>query len=948
MLRVPARMLACLTVSLPVSGALAQHASTAKTHALFEPLPAAVAVPESDGVDGARNPIDRLVRARLAREGLEPAPEASPERLLRRATLSLTGLPPTPEQLDAFLAAPAASRLEDAIESLLASPAHAERMASDWLDLARYADTYGYQSDVHREVWPYRDWVLRAFRDNMAYDRFVTAQLAGDLLPGATRDGRLATAFNRLHRQTNEGGSVEEEFRVEYVADRVHTFGTAFLGLTLECARCHDHKFDPVSQREYYALTAFFDDIDECGLYSHFTNATPTPALDLPREGQQEALDAAQAEVEKLERQLTDRTEAWRKAARDRRWTDAAPALPSPLAHYPLDALGDGRALTNTRDPEKPGKAGGDARVVDGAVEVDGDTPLHFPGVGHFRRSDPFTIAVAVRPAKHHARAVLLHRSRAWTDAGSRGYELLLEDGRPSFAMIHFWPGDAVRIRSTAPIPVGGFTHIAITHDGSGTAAGLRMYLDGEPARGVEVVRDGLRRTIRGGGEGHLTLGERFRDNGFAGGRFRNLTVFDRELAALEVAALRDPQAWDTAREQRQEPSIEGAWCAVRLLRDPELSTTRAALTAARHRRDDAQDAIPTIMTMRALDEPRAAYVLHRGQYDQRREPVEPGTPACLPPLPDAGPRDRLALARWLTEPSHPLTARVAANRIWQMHFGRGLVATPEDFGTQGSPPSHPELLDWLARYLVDSGWDLRALHRVILDSATWRQASTSPSVALDPDNLLLSRGPRFQLPAETIRDAALLLSDQLVTTFGGPSVKPYQPDGLWKEKSGATYHRQAGGGSHRRSLYTYWKRTSPPPAMMLLDHAKRDVCLARRQRTVTPLQALLLWNDPQYVEAAHGIARRVRGAVGDEPATQAGALLRLLTQRAPEDGEVARIAAALEQERAAFRADPQRATALLSVGDLGAATPSDDPDLAALASVASALLSLDEVTTLR
>ena len=1037
-------------------------------HWAFEALPERVEVPRgsqrrrassgnagrqanSSKADGRaaetpRNAIDHFVVAKMP-EGLQLAPRAAPQLLARRASLSLTGLPPTLAELDDFDRAwredpdRAWRRL---LDRLLDSPRYGERMAADWLDVARYADTHGYQSDVYRATWPWRDWVIRAFADNLPYDDFLTWQLAGDLLPNATRDQVLATAFNRLHRQTNEGGSVEEEFRAIYVGDRTETMATAFLGLTLGCARCHDHKYDSISQREYFELTAFFDNIDESGLYSHFTNATPTPTQRLFNKGQREALAAAEARVAELETQLTQLRvkrrpafDAWRARPERFRRGGAASRVegakrsraskPAATGHdlaaevdlrgaFAFDAV-QRNTTPNRAAPKRPGRLHDAPKLVAGrigrAIELSGDNSMSFPGVGDFGRDDDFAISLWLRPIDQRPRAVVLHRSRAWTDAGSRGYELLLDHGRPLVALVHFWPGNAIAVRAKHPIPAKRWTHVAFCYDGSSRAQGIELYVDGRKIE-VEVVRDALTKTTAGGGRLSLTIGARFRDRGFQGGRVDEMRVYARRLAPIEVAALakldasRDaaggagktgkartesravtertasPARADAASTQRA--SVDALFERWLERDDAAWRQLRARLREARRARTRIEDRVAEIMVMRELDEPRPTYVLERGAYDRPKQRVEPGLPAVLSraTATKSAPRNRLEFARWLTDPRHPLTARVAINRIWQMHFGRGLVETSEDFGSQGSAPSHPRLLDWLARRFVATGWDVKALHRLILDSATWRRSScvSVDQRRRDPDNRMLARGPRFRLPAEVLRDQALFVSGLLVAKIGGPPVKPYQPDGLWREKSGARYVPDRGTGLWRRSLYTIWKRTSPPPSMRILDASTRDVCAMRRPQTMTPMQALLVLNDPQFVEAARVLAERVLTEIGSRAkssrANGAGSkngrpsgdlakratrslderriasIFRRLTARAPTQKELRELNGLLTDQRREF-AGPNGARAareLLAVGKrkpdaklLALETPSE---LAAWTMLASTVLCYDEVWMLR
>ncbi len=609
---------------------------------------------------------------------------------------------------------------------------------------------------------------------------------------------------------------------------------------------------------------------------------------------------------------------------------------------FSFEAL-DGGKLVNAADEERPGKVGDGPQLVDGkvgkAIQFDGEDWAKLPKVADFDRHQPFSLAFWLRVPEAYDRAVVVHRSKSWTDAGSRGYELLVEDGCLSFALVHFWPGNAIRIRTERPFPVGRWAHVALTYGGSSRAGGQAIYVDGVRAE-VEVVRDCLTRTIQGGGADALTFAQRFRDKGLKGGAVDELHVFARELTAPEVATLAGVDV------QVGEDDL----CDLRLrARSAAGKEKLAALAAARRALGKVQDGQREIMVMREMAGRRATYVRPRGSYLMKGEQVGPDTPACLPPLPEGSPRDRLALARWLTDPDHPLTARVAVNRVWQMHFGSGLVATSEDFGVQGTAPTHPRLLDWLARWFVESGWDLKALHKLIVTSATFGQRSSASAAlrARDPHNALLARGPRHQLPAEMLRDQALWAAGLLKERFGGPPVRPYQPAGLWREKSGGTYTPSKGDDLHRRSLYTYWKRTSPPPAMMLLDASKRDVCVMRRQRTATPLQALVMLNDPQFVEPARVWAEKLVVAGGEDDA-RLSAAFRRATSRRPSARELAVLRRSLLDERSAFRADPSAADALAAVGDAPQAADVDRVEVAAWTMVLSTLLNFDEVVRLR
>jgi hypothetical protein len=909
-----------------------------------------VSVPGRGGDAGEWNPIDRFVRERVKAGGLTPAPAASRETLIRRLALNLTGLPPDPADIERFVADPDPSAYGRLVERYLASPAYGERMAADWLDLARYADTYGYQADVERDMSAYRDWVIRAFNGNLPYDKFLVWQVAGDLLPGATRDQRIATAFNRLHRQTNEGGSIEEEFRTEYVADRVSTFGTAMLGLTLECARCHDHKFDPITQRDYFSMFAFFNNIDESGLYSHFTNATPSPSLLLWTAEQErqhdtvvQKLRAAETRQAAVARQARQAFEAWRREGR------VSP--PVPIARLEFNTVdkgttpdsASGEAATLQDEPELVTDAS--PAASGGALRFSGDNAVVHRTLRPFFRTDPFSIDVRLKPTVAQGRAVILHQSRAWTDAGSRGFELTLDRGRPFFGLIHFWPGNAVAVRATRALPTNAWSRVTVTYDGSSRASGIRLYLDGLAVE-TEAVRDRLFKDIsyqpdagdKSSATHPLTIAARFRDSGFKNGLIDELQVFDTALTGAEIASL-------TGRRV-DEPSLFDYFVA---RHHAPFASARADVQALRRQENALIALVPEIMVMEEMEPRRPTHLLRRGAYDAPGDLVEPDTPASLPPFPRGEPRNRLGLARWLTDRRHPLTARVAVNRIWRMHFGRGIVATQEDFGSQGRLPSHPELLDWLARKFVEDGWDVKAMHRLIVSSATFQQSWRDTNGGRDPDNLLLARGPKSRLMAEQIRDSALAASGLLNHAVGGPSVKPYQPAGLWEQSgTGKTYVQDKGDKLYRRSLYTFWRRTSPPPSMTAFDAGSREVCTARRESTATPLQSLVLLNDPQFVEAARTLAGRLLARYPEDRARGRQEAFRALIGRVPDPEEAAILARLYAEQRELFARTPADAAALLRVGDSEADGSLPPADFAAMTQVVTAIMNFDEFLILR
>jgi hypothetical protein len=923
-----------------------------KPHWAFLPLPDTVPVPAVADPHWPAGPPDHFILARLEREGLRPSPAASKEDWLRRVSFDLTGLPAAPADVDAFLADDSPQAFAKAVDRLLASRHFGERMAMEWLDVARYADSFGYQADGDSNVWPWRDWVIDAFNANLAFDQFLTWQIAGDLLPQPTRSQRLATAFCRLHRMTNEGGSIPEEFRNEYVSDRVHTFGTAFLGLTLECSRCHDHKYDPLTMKDYYGLGAFFNSIDEWGTYDSAA-FRPTPTLALPTLEQQRALAAHEAEVERLQARLLEVEKTREAAFRD--WLshpDHKPDLPGLVGYFPLDKveannrlanLASEKAAAGTSSPANllvPGKLGQ-------ALRFTGDDPATFPVPANLDRAHPFTVSFWLQtPAVMKQGIVAQHMSG--TDTGFHGVELSFDGGRLFFGLIRFWPGNALAVRTRAALPATTWTHVTVSYDASGKAAGVRITIDGRPAE-VEVLRDHLTKNVEPGGPG-LTFGERFRSTGLKGGLLDEVRVFDRALSDVEVAQLYDSHSLADALEHKDEAALRSYYFAAV---DVEAGKAREELRQARQRWFAAQTGVFEIMTMEDMAQPRQAYILTRGNYDAPKDrPVGRVTPAALPPFPTDAPHNRLGLARWLTDPRHPLTARVAVNRYWQMFFGRGLVATTENFGTQGALPTHPELLDWLARDFLASGWNVKALCKTIVLSSTYRQRSAaSPDLReRDPDNLLLARGPSRRLSAEMLRDAALAASGLLVARVGGPPVKPYQPPGLWHGQNAflPEYVPDRGEGLYRRSLYTFWRRTSPPPNMLAFDAPSREVCIVRRQTTSTPLQPLVLLNDPQFVEAARALGERFLREGGATLPDRLTYAFRLCATRKPTEREVRLLVELCQQQLESFGKDRSRAEKFLRTGDRPLPTGVDAVELAAAAATASAILNLDAAVTTR
>lgn len=925
-----------------------------KAHWAFLPLPDKVTVPPVSDPHWPEGPLDRFILARLDRDGIKPSPPAAREDWIRRVTFDLTGLPPRPTEVDAFLADRSPQAFERVADRLLSSPHFGERLAVEWLDAARYADSYGYQSDSDNLVWPWRDWVIQAFNENLPFDQFLTWQVAGDLLENPTRQQQMATAFCRLHRMTGEGGSIAEEFRNEYVSDRVHTMGTVFLGLTLECTRCHDHKYDPLTMRDYYALGAFFNSIDEWGTYDS-TTFRATPTLLLPTPAQESGLATARKQVRELEARLAEAGNSRESAFRH--WLgnhETALEIPGLVGHYALDRIGDKNALDNLVDPKNPGTTAPANSLAPGrtghAIRFTGDDPVNFPKVlGSIDRAQPFTVSFWLRTPQVMQQGIVFHR-QSGTDTGFHGIELSFDEGKLFLALIRFWPGNACAIRTLAKVPAEHWTNIAVRYDGSGKAAGMGIYVDGARVP-CDVVRDNLNKNLQASGSG-LTFGERFRSTGLKGCLLDDVMVFDRALDDVEIVQLHNGGGTSGSRPDARQNLTDARRYYLDVV-DPEMKRVRAELQQARQRLFNLETGVAEIMAMRDMPEPRRAYVLARGAYDAPRDkPVDRDVPASFPPFPKDAPRNRLGLARWLTDPRHPLTARVAVNRFWQMFLGRGLVTTTENFGTQGALPSHPELLDWLARDFVGSGWDMKRLCRQIVLSSTYRQrsAATPELRSRDPDNILLARGPARRLSAEMVRDLALAAGGILVEKIGGPPVKPYQPPKLWKGQNAflPEYVPDKGEGLHRRSLYTFWRRTSPPPNMLAFDVPTRETCIVRRQSTSTPLQALVLLNDPQFTEAARGLGERMLRESGTSPEERLRFAFRTTATRKPTERELAVLVDLYAAQRQRFRDATEAAKKYLQIGDRPPPADLDATELAAAAVVANALLNLDAAVMIR
>jgi hypothetical protein len=886
----------------------------------------------------ARTPIDRFVLARLDREGLTPRPEADRHTLIRRLSLDLIGLPPSPEEVEAYLSDTRPDAYPRLVDRLLASPHFGERFALDWLDAARYADTNGYFVDNERQMWRWRDWVLSAFNQNMPFDQFTVEQLAGDLLPQATLEQQIASGFHRNHPVTYETGIIDEEYRVEYVCDRVETTAAVWLGLTLGCARCHDHKYDPLSQRDFYRLFAFFNNLPEKGNTGRDGNADPQIAA--PLNEQTVRLNELQANAAECEAAFSQHATAIAHAQAKWRQTAAQtlPVIAPSLATVACEPSPVATVRPRGKVEFVPG-------ITAQAASLDGDSWLEFDAPLAPERDRPF--AAAAWFLAHAEPAAILCRFDDRDDM--RGFNVMIEKSMLVVQLMHRNEGESILLTSLKTVPLRRWHHVAVCYDGGGRARGVAVYLDGRPLE-MKVVYDTLDGSIAV--ESPWRLGRRSEGYGFKG-LVDEARLYDRALTAGEVAALftaeRLKYLLDTPDDKHtpQESDELRDYFLTRAAGEPLRGDYRR-LVEARRELAAFQATVPTAMVMRELAQPRETFVLARGQYDRPQERVEAGVPAVLPPMPADAKADRLALARWLVDRQHPLTARVIVKRFWHHYFGQGLVGTLNDFGSQGEPPSHPELLDWLAVEFMESGWDIKALGRLIVTSAVYRQTSDAPPelIARDPDNRLLARGPRYRLPAELVRDQALAAAGLLTRTLGGPSVKPYQPEGLWEAVSYGgeqSYQQDHGAELYRRGLYTFWKRQSPPPALLAFDAPTRETCVVRRSRTNTPLQALVVLNDPTYVEAARKLAERVLKSDRQSDDDRLRAMFMLVASRPPDSAEHAELAQLLARQLAKYRGDPRQAEALLAVGESPSDGSLEPAQLAAWTIVAHALLNLDE-----
>jgi len=920
-----------------------------KTHWAFIP-PQKSVIPEISNPDWASNPIDYFVMAKLDESGKTPNAPATKEVLLRRLYLDLTGLPPSPEEIDEFLADDSPDAYEKVVDRLLASPHFGERMAISWLDAARYTDSHGYSQDGYREMYPWREWVINSFNQNMPFDNFIVWQMAGDKLHNPTKEQKLATGFLRNHRINTEGGIVFEEYRVENVADRTHTTATTFLGLTYECARCHDHKYDPISQKEYYQLFSFFNQVNEEGLGR--VDGNSGPEILLPDEEVEAKMAWLEKKIDDHKKQLSEYTQNLSLSLPEISPQDINQGL---IMHLDAEAtflIRKNGSISGIKDlaSEYVYPVGGSPELIvkdqRKALKLDGYNMIINNELNvDFEQSETFSIAFWLQAYPETEFMEIVDRINVKYGL-ENGYDITITEGKLTFRLAHSLPANLIEVRSREPLPRDQWTHIGITYDGMGKAKGFKIYFDGEEVP-VQIVFDQLTETTKHprrmtlGGTMHLD--ENVDDGHFFMDDFR---IYNQQISPTIVKYLAGRSDITPTKQEKLTHFL--------VYKDEQYQSIVNQMLSLREKLIRIQDSLTSTMVMEELEKYRPTYILDRGAYDSPTEEVYPSTPESILAFSEDLPQNRLGLAYWLIDPQNPLTSRVIVNRFWQQLFGTGIVETVEDFGSQGDLPSHPLLLDWLAITFMESGWDVKAIIKTMVMSSSYRQSSkvTLEDRKEDPNNRWLARGPSYRLPAEIIRDNALAASGLLNPKIGGPSVKPYQPKGLWSESSTfskalRTYEQDHGANLYRRSLYTFWRRTIHHPVMAVFDAPNRDHCIVRRQRTNTPLQALTLLNETQFVEASRVLAERVtkeEAALRD----QIGLAYRLLTGLTIDEKALQLLEQLYIQEKERFEQQPGAANELLSQGEYPVDRSLEMSHLASLTVICNAMLNFDETVTKR
>ncbi|MGC6457645.1 MAG: DUF1553 domain-containing protein [Akkermansiaceae bacterium] len=905
---------------------------------------------------------DHFIDQAIARAGLTPMPEADRRTQIRRVTLDLTGLPPTPAEVDAFLADKSPDAYGKLVDRLLASPAYGERMALAWMDAARYGDSSVMHADGPRDMWPWRDWIIKAYNDNMPFDQFTVEQVAGDLLPNATVSQKVASGFNRNHATSDEGGAFAEELRVEYVADRVQTTANVWMGLTMECAQCHDHKYDPISMKEYYQFFAFFNNTTDPGMQTRRGNQAPV--VEVPDEAHvkqlaelHKAIEAAKKKAESHRAGVSKSPAylAWLKKESDKARKTPADKQPDGLIHwFPMAA---------SEKEFREGVAGGVVTKEKGKFEAskrDGEQALKLNGGTRYKVATdpklefnrPFTLAGWIKPAGKANGAIL---SKMDDKASYRGFDLWMEGGKIGTHIINQWQSNALKVITKTELKPNAWQHIVLTYDGKNKAAGVTIYINGKAAP-HQIQSDTLSATIATSQP--LRIGGRSTSSDWKG-EVDDLRIYGRALAHGEVAAVAggDPLKAILARSNKERSKADQDVLVTRFLGTGDKTYKQLLAEQDKLSKQTAALQKKPVTSMIMQDNPpnkmRKTYILDRGAYDspKKDEVIQPGVPAALPPMPKDAPRNRLGLAQWLVDPSHPLTARVAVNRYWMMLFGEGLVRTVGDFGAQGMTPSHPELLDWLAQDFIKSGWNVKQMIKQLVMTNTYRRSSQVESLhrEKDAENKLLARAPRFRLQGEFIRDHALAVSGLLNAQVGGAGVKPYQPANIWNEVSlngGLRYRQDNGEKLYRRSMYTYWKRSSPMPNMLIFDAPSREKCVIQRQRTNTPLQALVTLNDPQFLEAARALAQRLLKSDRAGIKARLDLCYQLTVSRPAEPREVEILTGLFEKNLAMFKAKPEEAKQFLAAGESHRDETIEPAEHAAWMVITQTILNLDESLT--
>ena len=896
-------------------------------------VPKSNSVPDVNNSKWVRTPIDAFVLSRLESNNITPSPQASKEVLIRRLTLDLIGLPPTLKEVDDFLRDDSPQAYEKVVDRLLASNQYGERMAMQWLDYARFADSNGFQTDSSRSMWPWRDWVINAYNANMPFNQFTIEQIAGDMLPNATKSQIIATGFNRNHRLNGEGGLIAEEWRIENVIDRVDTTSQTWLGLTLACARCHDHKYDPISQKEFYQFFAFFNNLPESGtLAGNQTggNTEPVEEIESPTQNTESlkiqlAIKEQESLILKLDEKVDPMIKEWEPVFKEKVnsagnvWIPLNPTTVKSEGGAKFSKLTDGSYLASGKNPTNDvytitsNVSKGSFSAI--LLECFPDPSLPNQSLGRFSNGNFVLSKIEAELSSPSLKTPLkIAFNKAIADYSQKGWDIINVVGNDSskgWAVDGPTRRDITKAMFVSPqlvdIPENSTIKISLSHQA------LSQHNIGRFRIAISSVPGEL-----------ITL------NGFQ--------VPVNITKIIET----DPQK----RSLQQKEELRKYYKATSF---KEHKVASDKLVLLKNNLVDSKKNIPGVMVMKE-GPVRDTFMLIRGEYDKKGPKVVAGLPSVLPPLPKDKPMNRLGLAYWMVDPSNPLTSRVWVNRMWEKFFGYGLVRTSENFGAQSEFPSHPELLDWLASKFVSLNWDMKAMQKIVVMSSVYQQSSNlNPSLLNnDPENRMLARGSRLRLSGETLRDQALFASGLMVNKTGGPSVRPYMPEGVWDETSRygdlRNYKNDKGEALYRRTMYTIWKRTAAPPTMLLFDAPNREACSVKRSRTNTPLQALALLNEVTYVEAARKLAEKIIREGGNTPDDKLTTGFRIVTGRRPDSSELAILVKGFHKDYENFKSKPENAKRFTSLGESPLANTADISELAAYTLSANILLNLDEV----